>query len=351
MITTFSITPRGVLVYAPVIKRRNGDTVLLLSCSTIDKDGIKRRLTVLLEKHHVPGEAPLDQPLYRIVLKDQVRGLSGQLGPRVMLLDPVQAHPQVARDPWPQDTLTPSWQRVYIVARPEQRADPSLPVLDSLRCFTNTLLPPPFRFPLATCKMFVSHKPFRIPMTLDTIIQDVPEPWTSDSPPVVIVFRLLGNNPKFLVIKVGVCNNSVSSMTRGDGLGGHWATVQVYSVRPTLMDSHGARAQQLRSHSCPGDHIIKWPTLKRTFQGAGNLLPYGNTESVLVTLLFARCPMNPQSTLVLKRFDTVCIEPVMANLGSSKYFQGLKFFLQADPEDTETTPDTPYWEDFPKGLD
>lgn len=271
---------------------------------------------MLLEEYHTQGEVPLDQPLHRICLRTS--GGFAPPGPRIRQLDPVEPRPQTAQDPQRQDPPMPSWRSVYIVARQEQRADPSPQILDPLRRFTGTVSPPPFRFPPATCKEFASWGPSRHQIILDSVSRDVSEPWKSDSPPIAVVFKLspMGgyntSDEKYLTISMSLCAHIVGGGTSKDRLGSHYATVQLHYSRPSL-ETNSCKSeeptQRLRSHSCPHDHIVTWPSQKKTFKGSAGLLNERGSADVYITLGFVPCPMNPESTLLLKHFDARVVNP------------------------------------------
>ena len=305
-IPTFTITPRGVLAYAPVTQY-NGHTLLFLSCSGIGEGGSKWRLALRLgesdlgPRHTLEGEDPLDTPLYHII--------SGSDLTRLVL-----THKE--------DTPTPSWRSVYIVARPEQRvADPSL---DALMHFTNLLPPSPFRFSYSVCRELFHTKEtptghFKL-VSLDVSTES--QPWTPDSPPLVItlkhveVYSAFGGRRALVTIRMGLCSEGTSN----DGLFGHWVALQLHDERsrPSLQvdERKCGDAPRLPSHSCASDHVDTWPSLKKTFESSIEGPGWGiDWTDIYITLGFMRCPINPRATLLLKHFDA---KAVYRELGPGK---------------------------------
>ena len=291
-IPTFTLTPRGILVHAPVTQY-NGHTLLLLSCSGIGQGGSKWQLALRLgrsdlgPRHTLEGEDPLDTPLYHVIPGSDLTRLT------------------VTRK---EDTPAPSWRSVYIMARPEQHmADPSL---DALMHLTNQLPPSPLRFSHAVCRELVRTREtpaghFKL------VSQDVSNlPWAPDSPPLVITLKHVelwssfGARRAFVTIRMGLCGEG----TINDVPFSHWVTIQLHVDygRPSLQvdERKGEEAPRLPSHSCASDHIDTWPSLKKTFESSIEGPGWGiDWTDISIALGFMRCPINPHNTLLLKHFD------------------------------------------------
>ena len=357
----FSITPHGVLAYAPVAEYA-GRMLLILPCSTIPFGHIENG----------PSARPVSLPLFSCADSATTSAMPSTyslyyidttFGHRVACLwNLSNAHNGVSSQ------IEPRWRRIYIASRPEFRADPSPPlVLPLTRLATGYS---PFRISSAVCRTLASstapasHGPdgtLRLHAVSGSILADKQSIFRSSAGSIRITMKLLLphwralgdtlDEPKSWLVGAplprwkqvhSLANEDVARTTyvtiilagwcaripgRGAKHGAqhrlssaHWARV-IFHPSPRLDDDKrlgdvpqpdydlNSVDDDLQLHALPSwppqaketsreeCDVVAWPALSKTFEYEHHRR---DPRKIYVDLSFMRCPLKPMQTLVLK---------------------------------------------------
>ncbi|KAI0708165.1 heterokaryon incompatibility protein-domain-containing protein [Cerioporus squamosus] len=276
---TFAVTPTGIQAYIPIFTWR-GEVLGDLFWSS------KQGRSVFLHLEHDPDSQSSSSP-YR----------SFRVGePRLRIIIGSEYDGTSPPDP-------PSWQEVLIRHRPSlHRAPGQLPDFATSR-FTPAIpmqltFQAPVRFSEARIQKFLVESRSDY---FEIRGAGLHSPWTADSDlPTAYVFKTYYHH--FIIIKVGRCQKEGPPGTPRRPTAAIWATVRGGGARG--QDAEAKFEEKISTvstdprHDCVKDHVLGWPDLRRRFQLEGRYEEAEETEEVVLS--FARCPLNPGHTLIIR---------------------------------------------------
>ena len=271
---TFSVTPHGVLACIPTVEV--GD-LLCADLSWTRTQSNNRDITVYLVLLWRKS-API--PFFDI-------GCYGGVA-----LDTYQAVRRLFQwvEPPNRQGAGRKWRQVYLTAYHEaSRYRGAIPML----CVPiNHALDHPVRIPERQLRIFMDAERLEL-----LSIKNAQIPWDGSKPTIITFCGTAGRGRVRIVLKTGKCQRDVRRL---DAASPHkadmWANIHACLDRVEAVD--GAQ------HVCPDDHIEMWPALTRRF--SSRLRTRHAQMEYSFTMSFARCPLRPHTSVVLKSLSLRC---------------------------------------------